>query len=335
MNILLIPKFVTSGGIFESVNLCENSDMFGSDYFVISLFYSECKVENLYNITPRFLKNKYLNCIYLFLFFPLHLIIFNFLSLIYKTNVVYTHFFSYIYFNFFCFRYVFIQALEWHFLKNIFLKKILYYFINLFVVFSTPIFTNKFLFSNFPYNNKAKLYQIWADFPCPLVINEYCNRQYDIIFIIRNGFVKQSDKYFEFLRRYNVFRFAIVTNITVPVDISMQNNVDLFPLLSKSELYDLFNNSKFYVSFSYHEGFSLPCLESMFAGAIPVTLDCGGPCSFIPQDLFYLVKNNSLSGVFESICNLNESSLWTPLSERCHYIALSPPVFTRKIVDLY
>lgn len=334
MNILLIPKFVTSGGIFESINLCENSEMFSDDYFIISLFYSDSKIDNLFNITPFFLKNKYLNFLYLVVFFPLHFLIFNLISVFFKNKVLYTHFFTFMYFNLFSCRLIFIQALEWNFVKNKYLKSLLYFFITLFVSFGTPIFTNKFLFSSFPFNKKAKMYQIWADLPDDISYNDNFNRNYDIVFIIRNGFVKQNEKYFEFLEKYDDLNVAIVTNIFVPVHISNRSNVTLFPILSKLELFNLFCNSKFYVSFSYHEGFSLPCLESMYAGTVPITFDCGGPSSFIPTDIDYLVKNIKIADVYNLIIDLNVPSSWSPLSEKCHNIASNPPINTRLLVDL-
>jgi len=72
---------------------------------------------------------------------------------------------------------------------------------------------------------------------------------------------------------------------------------------SKEKLVDLFNSVRIFCLPSIYEGFSLPTIEAMACGAVPVVTDCGGVREFIidgfngiivpvkdPQSMFLAVK---------------------------------------------
>lgn len=101
---------------------------------------------------------------------------------------------------------------------------------------------------------------------------------FDFIFILRKAPWKNSLfslKVISFLQDNNV-KIAIVDPDNFLKHHSISKNVKKYKYVDRFKLNKLFQQSCFYFSSTQHEGFGMPCLESMRSGCIPIAPNgCG------------------------------------------------------------
>ena len=197
-----------------------------------------------------------------------------------------------------------IQASEWKFIKNKILKFLIKLVIKSTYLNSTlNIFTSKNLKSEFESElklftkskNEDIIYPIWSEYPENFNYLNSNKRDIDILFCLRNGYVKAPEKYFNFFeyltKKYNGLKIIGFAPENFQKIKSFNDNFEIRYNLSKSKIFDLYHNSKVFICFSRYEGFGLTPLEAMSCGCIPVVLANNG-CNNYLGNLPELVLDN-------------------------------------------
>jgi len=214
---------------------------------------------------------------------------------------------------------VFLQDFEWLFpSSNVYIQHIFliyHFFCYLFIDYF--LFGNSYLYSSFPFkktffsllNSRAHslVYPV-GELPASedniavssVIEKPACSeRHYDICFIMRKGWLKSSSFYVEVLDELN----NICSHMSIRalcIDMGTGHSfkglsnieIDLMPPLPQQHFFDHLLNCRIFLCLSSHEGFGLPALEAMAAGAIPVLLNNGG-CKCYTGDLPQLVLPRS------------------------------------------
>jgi GT2 family glycosyltransferase/glycosyltransferase involved in cell wall biosynthesis len=86
------------------------------------------------------------------------------------------------------------------------------------------------------------------------------------------------------------------------------DNVEFHKSPTDVELKNLYNRAEYFIQTSIHEGFSLPPLEAMSCGCIPIVTDAFGNKEYIVIDKLYnslLIEHNKVDESVNSIINLS------------------------------
>jgi glycosyltransferase involved in cell wall biosynthesis len=178
-------------------------------------------------------------------------------------------------------RYVFVQDLEWsfargHLTQNALKRIILFFYKRAALITANAYLTQRLRSQGLLPTAEAA---IWAS---PSFYSETPNaseRSIDIAMVLRRGAHKRLDLYLELLRRIHIGRGLRTACITPDEDIAAEvdgltDRILLQPSLD--EMKQLYRDTKVFLLLSDHEGFSLPPLEAMGSGCIPICRDCGG-----------------------------------------------------------
>ena len=196
-------------------------------------------------------------------------------------------------------RFVFVQGLEWEFIKgswlSLALKRIIFYVYRR----STLIAANAYLFEALQQQGLApkKQASIWAD----PVFGRFLDavRDIDVLMILRKGDTKRLDLYMEALAHFkNVAPSLRLEAVTTEDEIQplVGNLVSMCHIRpNRDAIHRLYARSRVFLLLSEHEGFALPPLEAMGSGCVPICRDAGGPRAYMSgalmQGLVPLDKN--------------------------------------------
>lgn len=176
-------------------------------------------------------------------------------------------------------RWFFVQGVEWLFVRNPLLSRMLRLFISTVyqsgrVIAANPYLTNVLIENDIPV---AAEKFIWAD--AAFFTPSRSAKDIDLVMVLRKGKAKRLDLYAEFLaqvRQRAGRRIAFITPDDEVV-LHFKDQADhhlLRPTLEQMRA--LYARSAFFLMLSEHEGFGLPPLESMGSGCIPICRDSGG-----------------------------------------------------------
>lgn len=182
-------------------------------------------------------------------------------------------------------RCVFVQDLEWKFLRNAPLSWILRAVVLFFYRRSTVITANSYLSKSLGELGVAVTCEmpIWAD-PAFLVRSSDVHRDIDFAMVLRKGDHKRLDLYLAFIaqvRNLGPFRIAVISPEDEIAD-SVRTMVSICEARPSLEVMrSVYARTKCFVHLSDHEGFGLPPLEAMGSGCVPLCRDSGGIRAFM------------------------------------------------------
>lgn len=182
-------------------------------------------------------------------------------------------------------RFVFVQDLEWEFIRRTWLssalKKIIFYVYKR----SKLIAANHYLFQALQQQGLSPQGQapIWAD---PVFGSGFATeRDIDVLMILRKGDAKRFDLYMEALNYFkNVAPSLRLEAVTTEDEIQplvhdLVNVCHIRP--NREAIHRLYAQSRIFLLLSEHEGFALPPLEAMGSGCVPICRDAGGPRAYM------------------------------------------------------
>jgi glycosyltransferase involved in cell wall biosynthesis len=329
--VAIIPKNTLSGGSLELFRLVEDLRAEGCDTHTLSLFESDT------------------NAVYGLIFAP-----FFFLSLVSKLIelqpelLILTHYSTlptfFVKYFVGCKVSIFIQDFEWLFASsNPIIIKILKKFVLYFSALSDfLIFGNTYLLNGFPLSkvspvkSKAIVYPVGLGLVKSAACNEYKSnnsRRFKLGFILRNGWLKNEHLY------YLVSRQMLQNNCCQHDDIAAINmlgdsvnsnkyldlGINISLPLPKKNLFLWYSDLDIFLCLSKHEGFGLPPLEAMSAGAIPLILHNGGCMNFMePFPELVLQSESKLDDIFDrinQILNLDDFTRFDLMKRLCKHSA--------------
>ena len=182
-------------------------------------------------------------------------------------------------------RFVFVQDLEWKFVRREWLsstlKKIIFYVYKR----SILIAANPYLFQALQQLSLKPQGQapIWAD---PVFGDGVATgRDIDILMILRKGDAKRLDLYLEALDYFNCTAHSLRIEVVTTEDeiqLNVHNLVSACHIRPNREtIHRLYARSRVFLLLSDHEGFALPPLEAMGSGCVPICRDSGGPRAYM------------------------------------------------------
>jgi glycosyltransferase involved in cell wall biosynthesis len=182
-------------------------------------------------------------------------------------------------------RFVFVQGLEWEFIRRSWLSSALKNIIFYVYRRSTLIAANPYLFQALQQQGLSPQGQapIWAD---PVFGSGFATeRDIDVLMILRKGDTKRLDLYMEALDHFkNVAPSLRLEAVTTEDEIQplvhdLVNVCHIRP--NREAIHRLYARSKVFLLLSEHEGFALPPLEAMGSGCVPICRDAGGPRAYM------------------------------------------------------
>jgi glycosyltransferase involved in cell wall biosynthesis len=186
-------------------------------------------------------------------------------------------------------RYVFVQDLEWKFLSNVWLSRLVRALILFIYRRSFVVSANKYLTSALRAERvtvKGEM-PIWADAGFLLSDIER-TRDVDFAMVLRKGDHKRLDLYTQFIevvKEYGAFRIAVISPEDEILTAVGSKVAIILARPSVAEMRSLYARTKCFLHLSDHEGFGLPPLEAMGAGCVPICRDSGGVRAFMHDDL--------------------------------------------------
>jgi glycosyltransferase involved in cell wall biosynthesis len=186
-----------------------------------------------------------------------------------------------------------VQGVEWEFIRNKFISRILKKFILFFYRRGQIVTTNRYLSTKMVESGLvvAAESEIWADMS--FYTESDVNRDIDIVMMLRGGDAKRLDMYCDFIK-YNYARknpriIAVITPDDFIADLVGDLVSECHTRLSIDDMKSLYARSRVFLMLSEHEGFGLPPLEAMGAGCVPICRDSGGVRAYMTGDLSDLV----------------------------------------------
>lgn len=157
-----------------------------------------------------------------------------------------------------------------------------------------------------------------------LVVPGTNTKNYDVIYFARKEVHKGLDRFERILALNTEIKFLCISqDETLLERLEKNKNVSVVKPTSELELQTSVSSARVLLLTSYHEGFSLPPLESMRVGVPLVYFECGGPS-------VYCNKNNSVlidkCEDFEDALHLIDSNY----SEFAHNSILTSRLFSQE-----
>jgi glycosyltransferase involved in cell wall biosynthesis len=219
-------------------------------------------------------------------------------------------------------RWFFVQDLEWQFLQNNFLSKLLKYVMLLVYRRSQLIAANAYLESALEGEGLSvrAVAPIWAD---PIFDQTVADeRDIDILLVLRKGGAKRVDLYLKAIgwlaTRAPALRIAVITTED-EIYKSVKDKVTECHLRPKGRqaMAELYCRSKILIHLSDHEGFALPPLEAMGCGCVPICRNSGGPQAYMtgPMEVLLRPQHETLNDILTiAVELLKDPQRWGCLS---------------------
>lgn len=185
-------------------------------------------------------------------------------------------------------RLFFVQDLEWNFVGNSFLSRLLRIIILTIYRTGRVVSANCYITERLSQEGiKVELEApIWAD--ASFLTQDSSVQDIDFAMVLRKGDHKRLDLYLRFINLASFRRMRIAV-VTPEDDIAKQvyDQVDILLLRPQHhQMLDLYSRSVCFLHLSEHEGFGLPPLEAMGAGCTPLCRDSGGVSAFMRDGPF-------------------------------------------------
>jgi len=294
--LILLPSLRISGGIKEAIRLAEDLRERGQSAELVVLWKSKyelpCGQIPIHHLS-RFATNRALAAVQ----FPLLLI--RFLLFLRRQSasadrgraaLILTHFSTFPFawmvprFDWYCFN----QGVEWMFVSKGWRRWFLKRFILATCRRSSCLTTNEYLeweFEQEGIRHMGRL-SIWPDMDWLTDVADSA-REIDVVMLLRSGQLKRLDLYLQMLgllQRAGLSSFVITPDVDIfEIAAPLSGTSLLRP--SRDEFRAVYRRSKVFLLLSDTEGFSLPPLEAMGSGCIPVSRDCGGPRCYMTGPL--------------------------------------------------
>ncbi|EPY2136732.1 glycosyltransferase [Klebsiella quasipneumoniae] len=217
----------------------------------------------------------------------------------------------------------FIQDIEYEFFRGL-IKKIARKLCEFSYTYKKAdiVAANRYLYDQLLVKNDAiKLFNVWIDEKFITTASVETHRQYDLIYFLRQDPRKRIDRFDEmlpFLHKNNISVLCVTQSLDLAERYSSQLSV--FIPDNDQELISLIDKCKLYLLTSSQEGFSLPPLECMARGVIPVVFKCGGPEIYIEDGLNGFIVNSideaskrifELVNSYDSLCEIKDKAVRT------------------------
>ncbi|HBV4431192.1 glycosyltransferase [Klebsiella quasipneumoniae] len=217
----------------------------------------------------------------------------------------------------------FIQDIEYEFFRGL-IKKIARKLCEFSYTYKKAdiVAANRYLYDQLLVKNDAiKLFNVWIDEKFITTASVETHRQYDLIYFLRQDPRKRIDRFDEmlpFLHKNNISVLCVTQSLDLAERYSSQLSV--FIPENDQELISLIDKCKLYLLTSSQEGFSLPPLECMARGVIPVVFKCGGPEIYIEDGLNGFIVNSideaskrifELVNSYDSLCEIKDKAVRT------------------------
>lgn len=283
---LIIPSEKISGGTKEAFNLSKNLSYF-FETEIISVWRSEQSIDDeapvMHLLDFKTNKNKAI--------FQIPFAINKLLKTSSKNDIFILTHYSTLAFSPFLNKkntFVFVQDIEWEFIKNKFIKLILMKFIlkqynNINIISANDYLNNRL--KKLGFQNIIN-YNIWASsyFRSDQPITQEA-KDIDVVFLLREGAHKRSDLYFEAIKilkeKKPSIKIAAISTSQQLYEKSLQKIDANYFCIGKENIRSIFRRSKTFLLLSEHEGFSLPPLEAMGSYCIPYCRNSGGPSAYM------------------------------------------------------
>lgn len=219
-------------------------------------------------------------------------------------------------------RWFFVQGLEWQFVGNKLLARLLRHVILWSYRRSQLMAANPFLAKALQAEGLVvrSVIPIWAD-PCfdQTVAGA---RDIDVLMVLRKGGCKRLDLYLQaidwFISNAPELRVAVITTED-EIGVLVRDKVaECYVCPGGHEaMLKIYRRSRLLLLLSEHEGFALPPLEAMGSGCVPLCRDSGGPQAYMNAPLDSLLQ--PLSQPLSTLCSLavevlSDEERWQRLS---------------------
>lgn len=226
---------------------------------------------------------------------------------------IFTHYSTFLIFPFIrrkAKRYVFVQDLEWKFIKEKFIRGCVKKFMLMVINKSDRVVsTSQRLLCQLELREVPILiFPICAERPVAKNIKLFEERDFDILLVVRSGIHKEPHLYEEFLKKNQTMKICIVSIESKYSYFSENNGNVFFHNISRKKLLQLMGNSKILVNFSAHEGFGLIPLEALACGCALVCRKNFGAEIYLPSDYNYLPGNNIVEGALTNCAKILSTS---------------------------
>jgi glycosyltransferase involved in cell wall biosynthesis len=205
--------------------------------------------------------------------------------------------------------YCFIQDAEWMFVPGGWKRSFLKWLILTTCRRSRAFTTNTYLKALFEREGikLMGMLSIWPDSTW-LTSDPWPERDIDIVMLLRAGHSKRLDLYFEILIRIKQSGLSSCV-ITPDSEIYTRTaglGVEAFLRPTQDQFKSIYQRSKVFLLLSETEGFSLPPLESMGSGCVPLCRDSGGPRCYMVGPLAgnLIPLQNTSSDIFTRLQTL-------------------------------
>jgi glycosyltransferase involved in cell wall biosynthesis len=287
--LMLLPSLRISGGVREAIRLAENLSSQGISIEIVTFWKSEhvlpshIPVHHLSNFAPKRATAALQYPLLLFRFF---LFLRSFASDQRKLALVLTHFSTYPFawiapaFDWYCFN----QDAEWMFAPRSFMQRLILATCR----HSRVLTTNTYLETLFEESGIKSIgtFPVWPDTTW-LTTGEMPAREIDVVMLLRKGRGKRMDLYLEILRlatKRGLSSCVITPDLEIFTHAApLASEALLRP--SQEEFIKIYRRSKVFLLLSEAEGFSLPPLEAMGSGCVPLCRDSGGPRCYMTGPL--------------------------------------------------
>jgi glycosyltransferase involved in cell wall biosynthesis len=286
--LMILPSLRMSGGVMEALRLAEELQHRSVPVSVLILWRSEHEISSpnlrLIHLAPFRTTHPLRPLQYLYLLAGFLLLACkNALRRDTRWNAIFLTHFSTFPFGWlapWAQRYCFNQDVEWMFVHAGLRRRLLRWMILATSRRSSVVTTNAYVDGLYRANGVQSIGEaaIWANSSW-LQPEAPIERDIDIVMLVRRGHMKRLDLYtsvLHLLQQSNITTLAIAPDADTHQTIrSLTTHALLRP--TNDELKTIYQRSKVFLLLSDTEGFSLPPLEAMGAGCVPLCRDCGGP----------------------------------------------------------
>jgi glycosyltransferase involved in cell wall biosynthesis len=287
---MLLPSLRISGGVKEALKFAEELSSSGNPVQLVALWKNKYELTSTLPIhyLSDFVAQRSLAAVQ----FPLLLLrFFLFLRSGQSSNsrrpaLVLTHFSTFPFawiasmHDWNCFN----QDVEWMFVKEGFRRVLLRWFILATSRRSRVVTTNAFV-EGLYLREGLKPFGRLSIWPSPIWLTGHSDaaRDIDVVMLLRRGHMKRLDLYIDILRR---MKQRDITSCIVTPDSDIFDEVATLSTTallrpSDQELRVIYQRAQIFLLLSDTEGFSLPPLEAMGSGCVPICRDSGGPRSYM------------------------------------------------------
>lgn len=159
--------------------------------------------------------------------------------------------------------------------------------------------------------------EILMGVPKQLVNSPFQSRDIDFVMVARDAPHKNIGSFIKYSTKRTTDKFLLVSDVKKSW---LNQNLNLVGNLSDDELIEVYQNSKFFISFSSYEGFGLALLEALSNKCIPICVRNESFEFILGKNSKFFIDEFSVSSLDKKISELSAMSqdgLWEEIDSIC------------------